>query len=158
MIYILKAFENEAVDSSCHVYKMFNAFGEKTDMTMMEYLLEFEHLNHKLLEHNMILPDISLAFKLLDSADLSEDKNQLPLTLGAHLKFVTMKGALKRIFGNDIKKDRNTYIIVKTDSDVFYNYKTKDRYSGRYGENSSINPIGKDGKTTRCVVCNSNTH
>ena len=58
---------------------------------------EFEHLYNKMKEHDMVLPDNVLTFKLL-TANLSEDDRKLALPLATNLMFESMKLALKRIF------------------------------------------------------------
>ena len=65
---------------------------------MNAFILEFEYLYNKMKEHDMILPNNVLTFKLLDSADLGEDDWKLALTLATELKFESMKSALKNDF------------------------------------------------------------
>ena len=43
-------------------------------MSMNDYILEYEHLYHRMTEHDMKLPDAVLAFKLLDGASLSQEE------------------------------------------------------------------------------------
>ena len=86
-------------------------------ISMNDYIIEFEHRYFKTVQYDMKLPDIVLAFKLLDGARLTDDQRQLVLTLGNDLKFSSMKSALKRIFSKvednltqemgklDVKKD-----------------------------------------------------
>ena len=45
---------------------------KKEEISMNDYILEFEHLYYKMAEHDMKLPDTILAFKLLDGAGLNE--------------------------------------------------------------------------------------
>ena len=53
---------------------------------MLDYILEFEHLNRKMVEHEVKLPDAVLTFKLLDGANLKEDECKLALAIGSDLK------------------------------------------------------------------------
>ena len=65
---------------------------------MTDNIIEFEHLSHKMTNHEMSPPNTVLTFKLLDGAKLSEDEKKIALTLGNDLEFETMKSGLKRIF------------------------------------------------------------
>ena len=47
----------------------------------------------------MVLPELVLAFKLLDSAGLSQKERQLALTATSTSDFSSMKSSLKTIFG-----------------------------------------------------------
>ena len=50
-------------------------------------------------KHKMVLLELVLAFKLLDSAGLSQNERHLVLTVTSTLDFSSMKSALKRISG-----------------------------------------------------------
>ena len=80
------------------VYSRFINFHKSDEMSMTDYIIEFEHLYHKMTIHEIPLPNTVLTFKLLDGAKLSEDERKLPLTLGNNSEFETMKSALKQIF------------------------------------------------------------
>ena len=60
-------------------------------ISMNDYIIEFEHRYFKTVQYDMKLPDIVLAFKLLDGARLTDDQRQLVLTLGSDLKFFSSK-------------------------------------------------------------------
>ena len=49
-------------------------------ISMNDYIIEFEHRYFKTVQYDMKLPDIALAFKLLDGARLTDDQRQLVLT------------------------------------------------------------------------------
>ena len=49
---------------------------KKEEISMNDYILEFEHRYYKMAEHDMKLPDTILAFKLLDGAELNEAQRQ----------------------------------------------------------------------------------
>ena len=77
-------------------------------MSMNEYLLKFENLNHEMAVFNVKIPDTVLAFQVLEGAGLNENQRQMTLTLGNDLTFKSMKGVLKRNFGSEnVEKDRN---------------------------------------------------
>ena len=41
---------------------------------MTNYIIEFEHFYHKMTNHEILLPNTVLTFKLLDGVKLSEDE------------------------------------------------------------------------------------
>ena len=51
-----------------------------------------------MIEHEMILPDPVLTFKLLDGANITSDERKLALTFCVDLKYEKMKLALKQLF------------------------------------------------------------
>ena len=67
-------------------------------MSMTDYVIELEHLYHRMTNHEMPLPNTVWTFKLLDGVKLNDDEIKLALTLGNNLEFETMKSALKWFF------------------------------------------------------------
>ena len=61
-------FGAENVDYAYIAYFNFNVFVKKEGLSMNDYILEFEHIYYKMVEHDMKLPETILAFKLLDCA------------------------------------------------------------------------------------------
>ena len=58
-------------------YSKFINFDKAEDLSMNKLILEFEHFQNKMKEHDMVLSNNVLTFKLLDSANLSEDDRKL---------------------------------------------------------------------------------
>ena len=56
------AFQAETTDDAYSAYTEFNNYKKGHNTSMNDYILEFEHLNHKILEYDMKLPDTVLAF------------------------------------------------------------------------------------------------
>ena len=78
-------------------------FVKKEELSVNDYILEFDHLYYKMAEHDIKLPETISAFKLLDGAGLNEAQRQLALlTLGNDPTFSSMKSALKRIFSRSV--------------------------------------------------------
>ena len=84
---------------------------------MNDYILELEHLNHKILEYDMKLPDTVLVFKLPDGA--GEQQRQMVLTVASDLKFETMRSAFKRILSNETLVDSTVEMQIKKEEDTF---------------------------------------
>ena len=108
-------------------------------------------------------PDSVLAFKALDNASLEEKERQMVLSACQDLEYDAMKSALRRIFG----EGGSSSTSIKTEHAYFSSFKQRGRY--QTGQHSSTpyqrtmyqrgkNPIGKDGKITRCSSCGSVNH
>ena len=125
-------------------------------MSMNEYILEFENLSHEMSSFNMTFPDAVLAFQILEGAGLNENQHQMALTLANDLTFKSMKGALKRVFGDKVE-DENPInssffdVPIKQENVCYtqpYNKQKKTKY----------NPLTKQGIISRCPICDSKMH
>ena len=81
-------------------YEAFEKFQRPVAMSMTDFINEFERMYHKLKQHKMELPDGVLAYRLLKSAHLSEQHEQLARATLTELTYDNMKGQLKKIFGD----------------------------------------------------------
>ena len=147
-------FQSEEIEDSYFTYSKFSNFKRQQNMTIQDYIIEFENLNFKMDNHDMKLPNKVLAFKVLDGASVSEHQRQMCLTLANDLTYDSMKAALKRIFGDKIStsKDEDYYndVYVKQEESamIFEQNKSKKK----------LNPLNKQGKITRCIICDSKMH
>ena len=93
------AFKDEIVEDTHSIYLKFTNLKKQPSMSMNDYIIKSENLNHEISIRNMALPDTVLAFKILEGAMINDNQRQMILTLASDLSFKSMKGALKRIFG-----------------------------------------------------------
>ena len=91
-------FQSETINEAYNIYTKFITFTRSDKMDMNEYILEYEHLNLKMAEHKMKLPDAVLTFKILDDARITSEEWKLALTMSGELNFLKMKSALKCLF------------------------------------------------------------
>ena len=154
-------FKAEKVDDAYSAYSNFNVFVKKEEISMNDYILEFEHLYYKMAQHDMKLPDTTLVFKLLDGAGLNEAQRQLALTLGNDLTFSSMKSALKRIFSRSV--DQAETSEVKSKEEAFF-VNRRNNFSRQHNKGGAVprtynrkemNPLDRNGQISRCVVCDS---
>ena len=87
-------FETEKTQESYNFIKNFNKFQRLEDMSINEYLLEFEHLNDRMIQFDLKLPD-NICLKLLESASLCVNEKQMALTIANDLKHDSKKLVLK---------------------------------------------------------------
>ena len=89
---------------------------------MSGYILEYEHLYQKMMQHDKELPDAILIFKLLDGAQGRDDERKLALTMSSNLNFKGMKLALKRLFVSHPINHKHDDIQIKQE-EAFYSKK-----------------------------------
>ncbi|CAF2215355.1 unnamed protein product [Rotaria magnacalcarata] len=80
-------------------YDKFENFQRPIDMSINEYIIEFERLYNKVKKYSLDLPDGVLAYRLLKSANVSEQHQQLARATLIDLTYENMKQQLKKIFG-----------------------------------------------------------
>ena len=59
-------------------YEKFESFQRPTEMNIIDYINEFERLHYEIQRYEMILPTAVLAYRVLKSANISNEKQQLP--------------------------------------------------------------------------------
>lgn len=99
-------FKKDTIDSAYEAYKNFDAFYQGESVPMTDYIAQFEILYRKMEKYEMKLPDAILAFTLLEKANLEKKDRQMALTACSDIKYETMKSALKRIFGDQHKRNQ----------------------------------------------------
>ena len=52
-------------------YDQFENFKRPDDMSIVDYINEFERLNNKIRQFDMVLPRVVLAYKVLNNANIS---------------------------------------------------------------------------------------
>ena len=159
-------FLTDEHDNSYLAYTQFEQFRKLSDMCMNDYIIDFERLYNKTKKFNMELPDTVLAFKLLDSCQLSLQEKQLALTATKGDKsYLSMKSALKRIFGDKMNNQNLSERSIKfKEESAFYTgqqrYQGKSKNFNKFQTRSKgkTNPLNKYGKPSRCSICQSIFH
>ena len=67
-------FLEDTTQTAYLAYQMFENFKRLSQMLMKDYLVNFEQLHTKIKDHQMILPDGALAYRVLNSANLATDQ------------------------------------------------------------------------------------
>ncbi|XP_077971779.1 uncharacterized protein LOC144425883 [Styela clava] len=155
-----RVFKSDKVDDA---YTAFNSFNKSFNMDMKDYIIEFEHLYHKISEFDMKLPDAILTFKILDGANLSQSERQLALTVASDLKFEGMKSALKRVFTKTSDggvTDDSVPASIKEEAFVskLTHYRQRKSIQRQQGRKNTMNPLNKFGQVSRCAICDSKMH
>ena len=169
-------------DQNTHAYlaiKEFYDYCRPAGVSIIDLIVSFEYLYHKLKQFDMKLPEGVQAFFLLNAANISEDNEKLArVTVGKnHLRKYESKNT--DVFGYPaVSEGSGGALAVKSEpvfetkhEDVYRSTSSHDRGRGgkhrgtsqvrfRTGEtiNSQSNRIGKDGKVLRCFNCDSTKH
>lgn len=116
-------FKKETVDLAYEAYSNFDKYRKTADVSMSEFILEYERRYSQCKKYDMALPDAVLSFRLLDNADLTQKERQLALTASSDLKFSSTKSTLKRIFkdsqvtdSGDMATEKPSGITMKQES------------------------------------------
>ena len=150
-----ETFKTEKTQESYNVYVEFDKFFWTENMNINNYILEFEHLNDKMLQFNLKLPDNISCFKLLENASLQNNEKQMALTLARDLKYESMKLALKRISLNVQSNSENNEMNIKQE-ELLFTRREKGKFENK--EKQKFNPSNKKGQTSRCAICDSKMH
>lgn len=170
-----EAYKTDETDEQYAHFLAFMSFRRGNGQGICDYIQHFEHLYHKMVgdkEENKI-GDNNLAYLLLDNAKLSSDERKLAFTAIASLglSFKHMKAALKRVFSSPLDSSgSDSATFSKSDLDIkqeeaFYTKRGKRlnnlglRNRGSLPKTShKLNPVDKQGKISRCVVCGCKFH
>ena len=87
-----------------NAYERFEKFKRPSDMSVNDYIIAFERLNNKLAATDTTLPEGVLAYRLLKSAGLTMEQEQLAKATVGEFTYKAMCTKLKSIFGDSQKK------------------------------------------------------
>jgi hypothetical protein len=148
-----KVFLRDDKDKAYEAYKNFDTLSKSENMSMSEYIVEFDKRYNQSKKYEITIPEAVLAFRLLDKANLTSSEKQLALTASSDIKYATMKSALLRIFGDGACANNNDQSITIKQEPVYYTQQKKPMSSQR-----GTNPLNKYGKRTKCAICQSVYH
>ena len=122
-------FQKDKVQQSYIHLENFENFRRSKDVSIKDYITEFEKLNSKIKLNEMTLPDGVLAYKLLHHANLSGAELNLIKATMSELSYQEIKEKMQKIF-NDITSKPS----VKSESSIkvegnLYDNESKDAYS-----------------------------
>ena len=95
-----KLYLKDDTYSAYEAYERFETFSRAPSMTVSDYIIEFERLYNKAKQHRMGLPDGVLAYRFLNSVNISSHHVQLVRATLSELSYQSMKDQLKKIFSD----------------------------------------------------------
>ena len=140
-------YKEDSNQAAFIAYEQFESFKRPENMSIKDYINAFERLNNKLKTYEMNLPEGVLAYRLLRSANISKENEQLARATIKELTFKEMCTQLKLIFGDcNVEKMSKNMDNVKLEGDrsiklepTFYEREEEDAF---YNRNSGA---GRDG-------------
>ena len=168
-------------------YLAFENCRREDETSIDKFLSEFDQRHYRLKESGVDLPDAVLACRLLKSCNLSDVHFQLALSTTPAMTFENMRKTLKRLFADGgigcFPKDTGECSQVSSNikvEPVMYseNFNSRSGYrqptgarrpgasgrggyynsGGRYRRGGRRNPVGPDGRISKCHNCGSELH
>ena len=158
-----KHFKLESTDESYECYREFENYVRKHDLSMSQYVHEFERRYNNLKKQGMAYPDNILVCKLWKMSNIELRDKQMVLSAVFSLELAGIKSAIKRMFGtfggtNSLTTQLGDKATIKHEASVSSHSgsgpnKRKINIGGE-----KVNPKGKDSKIMRCKICDSIYH
>lgn len=144
---VLKMLDNMYLKDECILayesYETFESFKRPTSMSINDYVVKFESLHRNAKSHKMDIHDGVLAYRLLNNANLSEDKKQLVKATLSKMTYDEMKDKLKKVFTSSNPPTQTSSghgIKLEPEQDVFQSSGVSDTY---YYSNSNSQRGGR---------------
>ena len=100
-------------------YDQFENFKRPDEMTIVDYINEFERLNNKIRQFDMVLPTGVLAYKVLNNANISLEKKQLIRATVVSLTYENITKQLTAIYDSSANSSANELVDIKSEP-VYY--------------------------------------
>ena len=111
-------FETDKNQAALMAYESFESYVRLSDMSVTDFLIEFDRLVAKLKDHAIVLPDAVIAYRSLKSANLSQEDERLVKATVADLKLESMSTQLKKIMKNVSSSSNNGHLAVEIKKEV----------------------------------------
>ena len=166
-----KMYLKDESSQAYEAYEIFEKFMRPSGMSISDYVIKFEQLYFKAKSFKMEILDGVLAYRLLNSANLSNEQKQLVKATVSKMDYQIMKDQLKKVFTNTsenflVTKDSFKPEVKSEESDVFYasgnynnmpnncnrgcgrnNYFRKKAFNRDYNSNKNYQNQGNNKKT-----------
>ena len=120
-------------------YDKFESFKKPVNMKIIHFINEFERLYNKIKKYEMELPTGALAYRLLKSVVISQDKHQLATATLPSLTYDWMKKQLKAIYDNISQENNLSSVKVEPALETSGCNGTNRQIDGYYWSNSRQN-------------------
>ena len=141
-----KMYLKDESSQAYEAYEAFQKFVRPSGMSISDYVIKFEQLYFKANSFYMEILDGVLVFRLLNSANLTNEQKQLVKATVSKMDYQIMKDQLKKVFTSTSTNVDNKTEIDKTDvkseeNEVFYtsknmNYRQHNSFRGSFSRNN----------------------
>ena len=135
-----KMYLKDESSQAYEAYETFAKFVRPPGMSISDYVMKFEQLYFKAKSFHMEILDGVLAYRLLNTVNLTNEQKQLVKATVSKMDYQIMKDQLEKVFTSTSTNVNNKTDVDKTDvkleeNEVFYtsrnkNYRRKNSYSG----------------------------
>ena len=95
-------YDKDAAQAAFIAYEEIETFQRPPSMRILDYINEFERRNNKIKSKKIELPDAVLAYRLLKSANVSEQKQTLARATISKSTFEDMEKQLRQFLTNKL--------------------------------------------------------
>ena len=113
-------FKEDKNKAALETYDKFERYSRPSVMTIADYLIEFDRMTAQLKLHKIILSEPVLAYRVLRSANLTDDHEKLIRATVSELTLKSMAFQLKKVMGTSNPAREPAVVQVKNE-DVWYN-------------------------------------
>ena len=106
-------YKEDANQAALASYETFEKYSRPSEMTIADYLIEFDRMNAQLSVHNIKLPEPVLAYRALKSANLTNDNEKLVKATVTELTLKAMSAQLKKVMGTGTVNEASGIQIKK---------------------------------------------
>ena len=128
-------FQKDATVTAYEAYEEFESYKRPKEMTMSEYIAEFEKRWNRTKAKGTALSDNVLAYRMLKSASLSTHQERLVKATLEEVTLETVKVKLKKVFGGEVTGIKNEETVTikqeSEDTDLFYGNRYQGNIRGR---------------------------
>ena len=156
-------FKEDTNQSAFIAYETFERYQRPSDMSVCDYLIEFDRLTAKLTDHSIKLPEPVLAYRALKSANLTQENERLIKATVSELTVKAMAQQLKKVMrsysGTVSSDDKVQAIQIKREIDVAFTddrSSLKDSISERQSESEASDEVFYNSWAGRRPFCGSN--
>ena len=169
IVHLNKIYEEDPAQICYRAYSKFEKFCRPDSMSLQSYISEFEKMLADLKRHNITLPPTVVAYRFLNSANLSSDKVNLALATVKELTYKEMCVTVGKIFSvraNTFANDDLASPSVKIEPEECY-YANGSGYSGRKWDGDprrkmrgqgSYHPYKPQNSYSGCYGCGEKDH
>ena len=123
-----KMYLKDESSKAHETYESFEKFVWPSGMNMSDYFIKFEQLYFKAKSFDMEILEGVLAYRLLNSANLTNEQKQLVKSTVSKIDYQIMKDQLKKVFTStstnvDKKADTDKIDVKSEEDEVFYTSK-----------------------------------
>ena len=128
MVELDKMYLKDESSQTYEAYETFGKFVRSSGMNISDYVIKFEQLYFRAKSFHIKILDGVLAYRLLNSANLTNEQKQLVKATVSKMDYQIMKDQLKKVFTSTSTNVHNKTNIDKIDvkleeNEVFYTYK-----------------------------------